>query len=40
MDTISQTIYYIERNAHSKTQLMAMMVRLHYIVTRRQVPVK
>ncbi len=40
MDTISQTIYYIERNAHSKTQLMAMMVRLHYVVTRRQVPVK
>ncbi len=39
VDTITNTIYYIERNAHQKTQMLAMMIRLHYIVQRKEIPV-
>lgn len=31
IDAISDTIYYIERNAHGKTQLHALFIRLQYI---------
>jgi len=31
---ISDTIFYIERNAHSKTQLHALAIRLQYIIKR------
>jgi DNA polymerase-3 subunit delta' len=33
---ITDTIYYIERNAHSKTQLHAMCIRLQYIVQNKE----
>lgn len=36
---LSDTIFYIERNAHSKTQLHALGIRLHYIIQGRPVPV-
>jgi DNA polymerase-3 subunit delta' len=36
---ISQTIYYIERNAHSKTQLHALSIRLVYIIQNKEMPV-
>jgi uncharacterized protein with NRDE domain len=29
--TISDTMYYIERNGHAKTQLHAMIIRMKYI---------
>jgi DNA polymerase-3 subunit delta' len=35
---ISDTIFYIERNAHSKTQLHALAIRLHYIIRGIAVP--
>jgi DNA polymerase-3 subunit delta' len=38
-ETISETIYYIERNAHSKTQLHALAIRLQYIIKGVEVPV-
>lgn len=36
---ISDTIYYIERNGHAKTQIHAMLIRLHYIILGRSLPV-
>jgi len=36
---ISDTIFYIERNAHSKTQLHALAIRLQYISRGVAVPV-
>lgn len=36
--SISDTIYYIERNAHSKTQLHALSLRLVYIIQGRMIP--
>lgn len=36
MESISTTIHYIERNAHSKTQLHALSIRLVYIVQGRE----
>ena len=36
---ITDTIYYIERNAHSKTQLHVLCVRMVYIITGRPLPV-
>jgi DNA polymerase III subunit delta' len=33
--TISDSIYYIERNAHSRTQLHALSIRLLYIIQQR-----
>ncbi|PZF74478.1 DNA polymerase III subunit [Taibaiella soli] len=33
--TISQSIYFIERNAHSRTQLHALSIRLVYIIQRK-----
>jgi len=35
---LSDTIFYIERNAHSKTQLHALAIRLQYIVKGQPVP--
>lgn len=35
---ISNAIYYIERNAHSKTQLHTLSIRLVYIINKRKVP--
>ena len=29
---LSDTIFFIERNAHSKTQLLALAIRLQYII--------
>lgn len=31
---LADTIYFIERNAHGKTQLHAMLIKLHHIVLR------
>ena len=39
VDTITNTIYYIERNAHSKTQIHTMAIKLHYIVKNKPIPV-
>lgn len=36
---ITDTTYYIERNAHSKTQLHVLSVKMVYIITNRQLPV-
>ncbi len=36
VDTITDTIYYIERNAHSKTQLHAMCIRMQYIIRNKE----
>lgn len=36
---LTKTIYYIERNAHSKTQLHALSVRMVYIISGRDIPV-
>jgi DNA polymerase-3 subunit delta' len=36
---ITDTIYFIERNAHSKTQLHALSVRMVYAIQNRQLPV-
>lgn len=38
-EEISKTIYHIERNAHSKTQLHALSVRLVYAIQGRALPV-
>ncbi|MCB0698267.1 MAG: hypothetical protein H6551_06715 [Chitinophagales bacterium] len=39
VEELTQAIYHIERNAHSKTQLQALSIRLVYIVNNRQIPV-
>lgn len=36
---LTDTIYYIERNAHSKTQLQAVSIRLVYAINNRVMPV-
>lgn len=36
---ITDTIYYIERNAHSKTQLHVLCIKLVYAITGRELPV-
>lgn len=36
VETITDTIYYIERNAHSKTQLHAMCIRMQYIIRNKE----
>ncbi|RYD54814.1 MAG: DNA polymerase III subunit delta' [Sphingobacteriales bacterium] len=36
---ITDTIYYIERNAHSKTQLHALSIRVVYTIQGRNIPV-
>jgi DNA polymerase III subunit delta' len=38
-EVISATINYIERNAHSKSQLMDMMIRLSHIIQGTRVPI-
>ncbi len=38
IDRISKTIYYIERNAHSKVQLHSLCIQLSYAIQRRPVP--
>ena len=38
-EAISKTIYYIERNAHTKTQLHSLSLKLVYSIQNRQVPV-
>lgn len=35
---ISETAYYIERNAHGKAQFHAMLIALYYIRTGREIP--
>jgi DNA polymerase-3 subunit delta' len=37
-NTISDTIFYIERNAHSKTQLHALAIKLQYIIRNTAIP--
>lgn len=37
-EQITDTIFYIERNAHSKTQLHALCIRMQYAIQNRQVP--
>lgn len=37
-DAISDTIYFIERNGHAKTQLHALAIRLQYIAKGAEVP--
>lgn len=39
VEELSQTIYYIERNAHSKTQLHVLSIKMMYIITNRELPV-
>lgn len=39
VEEISRGIYFIERNAHSKTQLHVLSVRLSYIIQNRPLPV-
>jgi DNA polymerase III subunit delta' len=36
---IADTIYFIERNAHSKTQLHALSIRLTYVIQNKPLPV-
>jgi DNA polymerase-3 subunit delta' len=36
VNTLTDTIYYIERNAHSKTQLHAMCIRMQYIIRNKE----
>jgi len=36
VSVLSDTIFYIERNAHSKTQLHALSIRLQYIITNKE----
>ena len=36
--TLTDTMYYIERNAHSKSQLMALAIRMQYIISGRTLP--
>lgn len=40
VDSITDTIYFISRNAHSKTQLMALAIKLHYILQKREIPIE
>ena len=40
IEAITDTMFYIERNAHSKTQLHALGIRMQYIVSNRPLPVK
>lgn len=35
-EAITDTIYYIERNAHSKTQLHALCLRMQYIIQNKE----
>ena len=39
VDAINDTMFYIERNAHSKTQLHAMALRMQYIINNKPLPV-
>jgi DNA polymerase-3 subunit delta' len=39
VEEITQTIYFIERNAHSKTQLHALSIRMVYTIQNRPLPV-
>jgi DNA polymerase-3 subunit delta' len=39
VSALTDTIFYIERNAHSKTQLHAMAIKLQYVVQNRPLPV-
>ncbi|MDR3679374.1 MAG: hypothetical protein P4L41_05360 [Flavipsychrobacter sp.] len=39
VEAITDTIFYIERNAHSKTQLHTLSVRLQYIIQNKPLPV-
>lgn len=36
VEAITNTIFYIERNAHSKTQLHALSIRLQYVITNKE----
>lgn len=36
--TLTDTMYYIERNAHSKSQLMALAIRMQYIISGKELP--
>jgi DNA polymerase-3 subunit delta' len=36
---LTQTIYYIERNAHSRTQLHALSIKMVYALKNRELPV-
>lgn len=38
VNELTDTIYYIERNAHSKTQLHALSVKLVYAINNRMLP--
>lgn len=39
VDAVSDTIFYIERNAHGKTQLHALAIKMQYIIQNRALPV-
>lgn len=36
--TLTDTMYFIERNAHSKSQLMALTIRMQYTISGRVLP--
>jgi DNA polymerase-3 subunit delta' len=39
VNAINHTIFCIERNAHSRTQLHALAIKMHYLVQGRELPV-
>ena len=39
VSAISDTVFYIERNAHSKTQLHAMAIRMQHFIQNKPLPV-
>ena len=39
IEVLTDTIFFIERNAHSKTQLHALGIKMQYIIQNKEVPV-
>ncbi len=39
IDVLNDTIFFIERNAHSKTQLHALAIKMQYLIQKKEIPV-
>ncbi len=39
IEALNDTIFFIERNAHSKTQLHALAIKMQYLIQKKQIPV-
>ena len=39
ISTVTDTLFFIERNAHQKTQFHALALRMHYIVSNKALPI-